>query len=99
VTRDGNVVDYREQDVIAEQKDFDAWLARLVALDVDYVVLIAPDPPEAAWVRGHPELFTLVSEDRAARGMAYRFNNRNREHQVESPALAHSLVKSARHKL
>jgi hypothetical protein len=60
-SRNGDMIDYRLQQRVQEEADFDAWLARLVALEVDIVVLGSPASVEHAWVEKHPELFELVA--------------------------------------
>ena len=74
ITRDGTVVDYRDETALVAGIDYDAWLRRLVAGRVDYVVLLYPDPPEAAWVRAHPDVFTPAGDGRARMARAYRLN-------------------------
>jgi hypothetical protein len=74
ITQDGSIVDYRITADARARADYDAWLRRLVDERVDYVVLLPPDPPEAAWVRAHPELFTLAADGRDRQARAYRLN-------------------------
>ena len=53
---------------------YDAWLRRLMTYDIDHLVLLPPDPPEAVWVKTHPELFRLVAAGYQGRAHAYRFD-------------------------
>ncbi len=70
VTSDGSVVSFPDS---AEGKaDFLAWLRRLAALQIDYVILLPPDPLEMAWVRDHPDLFRLAASGSHGWGHAYR---------------------------
>ena len=60
VTRDGSVVDYRDgaADAFADRA---AWLARLDALAVDAVVVMAPVTcPEHAWIVADRERFEVI---------------------------------------
>jgi hypothetical protein len=56
VTADGSIVDTRFASS-SGRLSREAWIRRLVERGVDVVVLLAPEPPEAAWVRGLPAIF------------------------------------------
>jgi hypothetical protein len=60
VTADGSIVDTRLA-AASRRLSREAWVRRLIERRVDIVVLLAPDPPEAAWVRGLPALFPSIS--------------------------------------
>jgi hypothetical protein len=64
VTADGSIVDTRLA-ASSGRLSREAWIRRLVERGVDVVVLLAPEPPEAAWVRGLPSVFAplLMSQD------------------------------------
>ena len=64
-TRDGTPLDYGLEDDPMAGASFAAWIGRLITLQIDTVVTLAPPPPvEVAWVRDHPELFRpLVCSD------------------------------------
>ena len=70
VTSDGSVVSF--PDSAQGRADFLAWLQRLAALQVDYVVILPPNPLEMPWVRDHPDLFRLVASGSHGWGHAYR---------------------------
>ena len=74
ITEDGSIVDYRDEDVIDARASYRAWLGRLVDARVDYVVLLPPEPPEAAWVQAHPEIFTSAGAGSRRLAKAYRLN-------------------------
>ena len=74
ITRDGTVIDYRDDVALRASIDYHAWLRRLIAQRVDYVVLLHSEPPEAAWVRAHPEVFTPAGDGRDRIARAYRLN-------------------------
>ncbi|HEV2851263.1 MAG TPA: glycosyltransferase family 39 protein [Thermoanaerobaculia bacterium] len=60
VTRDGSVIDYRDGKAAAVA-DRAAWLARLDALDVDAVVVMAPVTcPEHAWIAADRARFVIL---------------------------------------
>jgi hypothetical protein len=74
ITRDGSIVDYQDSAAVRARGDAEAWLRRLVEQRVDYLVLLHPEPPEAAWVRAHPDVFTAAGEGREGMARAYRLN-------------------------
>jgi hypothetical protein len=43
-----------------DQGDYDAWMARLRANRIDYLVILSP-AIEGVWVRAHPEAFRAES--------------------------------------
>ena len=58
ITADGSIPDYREREAAARAADLPAWLARLVAARVGFVVSLAPrSTPEDAWMRRLPGIF------------------------------------------
>jgi hypothetical protein len=74
ITADGSLVDYLHPAEAREKGSYPAWLRRLVDAGVDELVLLAPDPPEAAWVDAAPELFEphLEATDGASRAFRFR---------------------------
>jgi hypothetical protein len=65
VTADGTVVDYRLGDQVERRAELRPWLGRLLDLEVDAVVSLAPRwTVEDAWMRGHPEVFRRCLGDR-----------------------------------
>ena len=75
ITSDGTVVDYRDDAALRARSDYRAWLRRLVEQQIDYLVLLHPEPPEAAWVRAHPDIFTPAGDGRKQMARAYRLNH------------------------
>lgn len=62
VTRDGAIVDYRDMARARAVADRAAWLARLDALAVDAVVVMAPPTcPESAWILADPGRFQVIA--------------------------------------
>jgi hypothetical protein len=72
-TREGDLVDYRSIERWKHRADLGAWARRLVDARVDFVVALAPEPPERAWMQEHPEMFRLVAQSVDGRSQAYRF--------------------------
>lgn len=64
ITSDGSLIDTRDA-ASSGRLSREAWVRRLVERGVDVVVLLAPEPPEAAWVRALPAAFEpfAVSSD------------------------------------
>jgi hypothetical protein len=60
IRADGRVTDYQTLPDSLPECEFSAWVARLRELEVDWVVTLYPEPPEARWIRAHPELFGAV---------------------------------------
>lgn len=56
VLPEGQVGDYALPDTLA-QAEYPVWLEGLRQQEVEYVVTLAPPPPEAKWMTAHPELF------------------------------------------
>ena len=83
ITSDGSVVDYRDADRAAARADYHAWVRRLMAYDIDYLVLLPPDPIEARWVAAHPELFQPVATGFQRRAHAYRFDRLRAAHVLD----------------
>jgi hypothetical protein len=73
VTRDGSVIDYRNEEALRTRADFNSWVNRLAAAKVDYVAILWPDPLEGAWARARPDLFSLVAVGSGGLGRLYRF--------------------------
>ena len=88
ITSDGSVIDYRDAEGAAAKADYDAWLRRLMTDDIDYLVLLPPDPPESRWVQAHPELFQPVADGLQRRAHAYRFDRAQAARVVETPRRA-----------
>ncbi|MEM7483438.1 MAG: hypothetical protein AAF481_19950 [Acidobacteriota bacterium] len=64
VTANGEVVDYRQGEALERRADFDAWLERLRAAEIELVVSLMPRwTPEDAWMRGAPEVFEPLGGD------------------------------------
>jgi hypothetical protein len=74
VTRDGSILDYRRDTAVAERADLAAWLGRLVARGVDFVVILYPWPVEQDWMQANPELFEQVAASPDGYNLAYRFH-------------------------
>lgn len=73
ITADGSIVDTRlagGSGLLSRE----AWLRRLIAQKVDVVVLLAPEPPEAAWVRTLPALFPPIAASRDGANRAFGFD-------------------------
>lgn len=66
ITSDGTLVNTRDA-AASGRLSRDEWLRRLVGLKIDVLVLLAPEPPEAAWVRSLPSVFLpfAISKDGA----------------------------------
>lgn len=60
ITADGSLLDSRDA-ASSGRLSREAWVRRLVERRVDVVVLLAPDPPEATWVRGLPAVFPALA--------------------------------------
>jgi hypothetical protein len=88
ITSDGSVVDYRETETAAARADYDAWLRRLMTSEIDYLVLLPPDPPELRWVQAHPELFAPVADGFQRRARAYRFDRQQAARALDLPRRA-----------
>lgn len=71
VTADGSIVDTRLA-ASSGRLSREAWVRRLVTRRVDLVVLLAPDPPEGAWVRGLPRLFPTLAVSSDGGNAAFR---------------------------
>jgi len=73
ITKDGEVIDYREEDRLTAGTDEKSWLSRLRNERIDYVVIGFPPPLELRFIEKNPAFFQreAVSED--GRHMAYRF--------------------------
>ena len=73
VTRDGEVIDYRERERLVAALDPDRWYARLVAGGYDALVVLPPVvTPELAYVRAHPDRFEPLAEGDRGQGIALR---------------------------
>lgn len=84
-TRDGSVIDYREEERIATRSSLVAWLGLLFESGADFVVALPPPAIEAAWMMGMPNVFEPVASGAASAqpqpaeteagmgGRAYRF--------------------------
>ena len=66
-TRDGTVIDAREEDELEAASDPDAWIERLVAEQVDRVAAIVPAPIERSWMDARPKLFQAHRRERGRR--------------------------------
>lgn len=73
VTADGSIVDTRFA-ASSGRLSREAWVRRLVERGVDVVVLLVPEPPEAAWVRGLPSVFAPLSMSPDGFNAAFRVN-------------------------
>jgi hypothetical protein len=60
VTADGSILDSRDA-ATSGRLSREAWVRRLVERRIDVVVLLAPEPTEAAWVRGLPAVFSPLA--------------------------------------
>lgn len=83
ITRDGSIVDYQDAERVKRLADCSAWLRRLIAHRVEYVVLLPPHSIEADWVQSYPALFRAVASgflvrrfvgDQRGAGSVYRFD-------------------------
>jgi len=72
-THDGELIDYRLDAELRARASYERWLARLVADEIDLVILGVPQSVEHAWVLAHPDRFVpvLVGEGRFV--IAFRF--------------------------
>lgn len=52
----------------------DAWIRRLLERRVDATVLLAPHPPESAWVRDLPALFRSIAVSPDGGNAAFGFD-------------------------
>jgi hypothetical protein len=73
ITSDGSIVDTRLA-ASSGQLSRETWVRRLVERGVDVVVLLAPEPPEAAWVRALPGAFELFAISPDGLNAAFRIN-------------------------
>ena len=83
ITSDGEVIDYRLAAEVEARKDFTSWLRRLVEEEIDYVVALAPAPPELAWLRAHPEIFRDAISAPRGGSEAYRVDRAMAERWLE----------------
>lgn len=75
VTGDGSVIDYRLETEVRERADLRAWLGRLLALRIDFVVALEPaNTVEMEWMLANPRLFEPVAEGIGRRSVAFRLN-------------------------
>lgn len=75
-TRDGSLVSHSKFSTLRAKADEGAWLERLRASRVDYVVALGPEPLEAAWMKSRPDLFELVATSSDRKSRAYRIRDR-----------------------
>jgi hypothetical protein len=71
VTADGSIVETRLA-ASSGRLSREAWVRRLVERGVDVVVLLAPEPPEAAWVRALPAAFEPFARSPDGLNAAFR---------------------------
>jgi hypothetical protein len=72
-TRDGAVIDAREERELDAASDPDAWIERLVARRVDRVAAIVPAPIERSWMDARPKLFEPIASSSDDGSVLYRF--------------------------
>jgi hypothetical protein len=73
-TVDGSVIDYRRPSELRRRASLSAWATALIAAEIDTVVLLAPPPPEAAWVTANPEVFELRTTSTDGSSAAFAFH-------------------------
>ena len=61
-TRDGTIIDYRDRERLAPALDPRAWLQRIEEREIEWLVIAAPRPVEAAWVEQLPDVFEPVTK-------------------------------------
>lgn len=61
VNRRGDVPTHVDRGLLRERFDVDLWLGNLREKRVDLVFVQSPEPPEVAWMRARPDLFTRAA--------------------------------------
>jgi|CXWL01.1.fsa_nt_gi hypothetical protein len=73
ITADGSVINYIDREKVRAAADFKAWVGRLAAARVDYVVSLAPRwTIEDYWMTSSPQLFEKVLETPEALHAVFR---------------------------
>lgn len=72
-TRSGRVLDYADADALSRELSVRAWLGRLASSEVEFVVALAPPPPEAFWILQAPDVFELAFVGSDGQSAAFRF--------------------------
>jgi hypothetical protein len=83
---DGTILDYRTAGETPGRFRVDAWIRRLVAENIDVVVLLAPRTIESQWVQALPSIFQrlAVSEDEG--NQLYQVNSSSARDWLDSGA-------------
>jgi hypothetical protein len=74
ISGDGSIVDYRVGPFAARALSCNSWVRRLMTSGADYLVLLPPLPPEAAWARALPRLLVPEIEVAGEGAVAYRID-------------------------
>lgn len=91
ITRDGKTVPYRQMDLATEAASLAAWLGRLMEVEVDYIVSLAPrNTIEDRWLSGHPEFFEPIYRHPRGFHAAYRLRRQSIEDRFRSQARINS---------
>jgi len=86
--QDGSILDYRNMEEIVARADAAAWLERLLASRVGFLVTLAPDTLEWAWAIQLPAIFPPDVEGAHPFHRTYRF---------DPEAARRTLERTARH--
>lgn len=71
ISLDGETFDYRLGAARFPPVSCEAWVSRLLASPAEYLVLLPPLPPEAAWAAALPHVFQLDVDLGRGRGRSY----------------------------
>jgi len=77
VRADGRVQSPRLAAELLAAADPEAWLHRLAARRIEFLVVLGPPPLEAGWVSRHPDTFTEVARSADGSSRAYRIELRS----------------------
>jgi hypothetical protein len=73
LSHSGAVIDYRDAELVRNETDREAWLARLAREKIEYVVTGYPSPPEQELIDQSPQYFERVAGSLDGLHFAYRF--------------------------
>ncbi len=81
---DGSIVDYREASEVVARADASAWLRRLIADRIDYLVTLSPETLESWWAERNPDIFVPEVAGTIPQHRAYRFDAKAARRRLES---------------
>lgn len=81
ISKDGSLISYYDDEALRQQTDYDAWHQRLLEAEIDFVVILRPNPIEFDWIYAHQYHYELMTTQQKKKN--YRYYRVKRKEELE----------------